>query len=313
MLIRRCLDKDPQRRPAHLSVATFLLSGAGETAAAGAPRAPETDPRPPGRRRLVALAVTTFLAGVAVAGGIAWRFVASRSEPAETPPVRFTMAVDTGGEAWRDLTERPFVISPDGRAVVFRAQAGGLPRLFIRTLDRLEPRQLGDQSGLLRTPFFSPDSQWVGFFDGPVLEKVPVSGGPPVTIAPVNGGAYGASWSDDGSIVFGGRLTGNGPATRLMMVPSSGGEPKFLETVDHGDDTADRFPVVLPQSRGVLFRMHDTDAGRRPRDGSCCWIAPPESGASSRPRPAVSTSSLGASCTRIRRVSCMRCRSTWPP
>ncbi|MCC7180981.1 MAG: serine/threonine protein kinase [Acidobacteria bacterium] len=31
MLIRRCLDKDPQRRPAHLSVATFVLSGGAET------------------------------------------------------------------------------------------------------------------------------------------------------------------------------------------------------------------------------------------------------------------------------------------
>ena len=37
MLIRRCLDKDPQRRPSHLSVATFVLSGGAETAAVSAP------------------------------------------------------------------------------------------------------------------------------------------------------------------------------------------------------------------------------------------------------------------------------------
>src|SRR5262245_1642946 len=32
MLIRRCLEKDPNRRPSHLSVATFLLAGGTDTA-----------------------------------------------------------------------------------------------------------------------------------------------------------------------------------------------------------------------------------------------------------------------------------------
>jgi serine/threonine-protein kinase len=265
MLIRRCLDKDPQRRPSHLSVATFVLSGGGEAGAsasrASALSAADTVPTARGRRRLVALAVSTFLAGVAVAGGIAWRFVAGRPEPAATPPIRFTIAVDTSGEAWRDLTDRPFVMSPDGRAIVYRSSPGGLSRLFIRTLDRLEARPLVEGAGLVRTPFFSPDSQWVGFFDGPALKKVPVSGGPAVTIGTVNGGGFGASWSDDGGIVFGGRREGIGPATTLMTIPASGGEAKNVEAVDRGSDNADTFPVVLPQSRGVLFRMHDTRRG----------------------------------------------------
>jgi len=259
-LIRRCLDKDPQRRPSHLSVATFLLSGGAETAAS-APRAVETVAQPAARRRLISLAVTTFLAGAAVAAGLAWRFF-GRPEPATAPPVRFTMAVDTGGETWRDLTDRPFVMSPDGRAIVYRASAGGLPRLFIRTLDRLEPRQLGDASGLLRTPFFSPDGQWVGFFDGPVLKKVRVSGGPPVIIAGgINAGGFGASWSDDGSIVYGERRAGAGAGTALMIVPAAGGEPKTLETADSGSGKEDTFPVALPHSRGVLFTTHDPGRG----------------------------------------------------
>ena len=145
----------------------------------------------------------------------------------------------------------------DGRAIVYRSSPGGLSRLFIRTLDRLEPRPLGDASALVRTPFFSPDSQWVGFFDGPALKKVPVSGSPAVTIGTVNGGGFGASWSDGGSIVFGGRREGTGAATTLMTIPASGGEPKTLETGDPGGDTVDTFPVVLPYSRGVLFRLND--------------------------------------------------------
>ncbi|MCC7180982.1 MAG: PD40 domain-containing protein [Acidobacteria bacterium] len=199
--------------------------------------------------------MSTFLASVAIASGVAW-FVAGRVEPAVAPPVRFTIGFDTGGDAWRDLTDRPFVISPDGRAVVYRATTRGLPRLYIRTLDQLEPRPLV-AGALVRTPFFSPDSQWVAFFEGATLKKVPVSGGPPVEIARITGGgAFGASWGDDGSIVFGSRIPGRETGIPLMLVPASGGEPIALTTVDPGSENADTFPVWLPQSRGVLFRMY---------------------------------------------------------
>ena len=266
-LIRRCLDKDPQRRPSHLSVATFILSGGAEPAAASAQSAAATVPHAAGRRRLVALAATTFLAGLAVAGGFAWRFVGTQPEPASTPPIRFAIGFDAGGEDWRDLTDRPFVISPDGRAVVYRASTGGLPRLFIRTLDRLEARPLVEGAGLVRTPFFSPDSQWVAFFEGAAIKKIQVSGGSAVTIGETTGGAFGVSWADDDSIVFGGRRPGSGAATTLMVIPASGGEPKALTTVDPESGTAESFPYVLPKSRGVLFRLHDpgrgaTSAGR---------------------------------------------------
>ena len=262
MLIRRCLDKDPQRRPSRLSVATFLLSGGAETAT-NPPRAVGQGANSLPRGRLAAVAASALLAGAAAAGAITWGLVAGQRAPAPTRPIRFAVAVETGGEAWRDLTDRPFVISPDGRAVVYRATAGGLPRLFIRTLDRLEPRQVVEASPLVRAPFFSPDSQWLGFFDGAALKKVLVSGGPPVTIGTGNGaGGFGASWGDDGSIVFGGRRPATGAAMTLMIVPASGGEPKALTTEEPGDtDTGHAFPVVLPQSRGVLFRMQEPGRG----------------------------------------------------
>ena len=57
--------------------------------------------------------------------------------------------------------------------------------------------------------------------------------------------------------MFGGRREGTGAATTLMTIPASGGEPKTLETGDPGGDTVDTFPVVLPYSRGVLFRLND--------------------------------------------------------
>jgi len=254
MLIRRCLEKDPRRRPSHLSVATFLLA-TGADAATSTIRsiAPVTNPR--SRQPLIAVAATTLLLGAAVASAVTWGVAAARRPAVALAPIRFTITVETGGETWRNLTDRPFVISPDGRAVVYRAMVGGVPRMFIRRLDTLEPRQLVE-SLLVRTPFFSPDSQWVGFFDGPALRKVPASGGPPVTICQTIGGGFGASWGDDDSIVFAAAPIRKGATgyPGLMSVPASGGEPKALTTFDpERGEGRHAFPFVLPRSRGVLF------------------------------------------------------------
>ena len=50
-------------------------------------------------------------------------------------------------------------------------------------------------------PFFSPDGQWVAFFDAAKLKKVAVTGGAVVTIADAPN-SRGGAWSDDGTIVF---------------------------------------------------------------------------------------------------------------
>src|SRR5262249_16887187 len=116
-------------------------------------------------------------------------------------PIRFTITVDTGRESWRPLTDRPFVISPDGRpsciARWLAACRGCSSAAWTRSNRASSPQSL-----LIRTPFFSPDGRWVGFFDSPALLKVPASGGPPVTLCQTRGGSYGASWGDDDSIVF---------------------------------------------------------------------------------------------------------------
>jgi len=49
----------------------------------------------------------------------------------------------------------------------------------------------GSEGGAL--PFFSPDSQWLGFFADSKLKKVPISGGAPVVLCDASAGA-GGSW-----------------------------------------------------------------------------------------------------------------------
>ena len=55
-------------------------------------------------------------------------------------------------------------LSPNGRRLAYVAKEGGVLRLFIRPLDRLDQWKASPiaESGA-REPFFSPDDEWIGF------------------------------------------------------------------------------------------------------------------------------------------------------
>src|SRR5207248_7816731 len=100
--------------------------------------------------------------------------------------------------------------------------------------------------------FASPDGQWVGFFDGNVMKKVAITGGPAVTITNIGTNApRGASWSEDGTIVFASTLT-----TGLLRVPAAGGEVRELTKPNRQSGEGDHlWPEFLPGGRGVLFTI----------------------------------------------------------
>jgi serine/threonine-protein kinase len=55
-------------------------------------------------------------------------------------------------------------------------------------VDSLDAKPLpGTEGGF--SPFFSPDGQWLGFFSGNKLMKIPSRGGAPVTICAFGGNA----------------------------------------------------------------------------------------------------------------------------
>ena len=141
------------------------------------------------------------------------------------------------------------VISPDGTALVYVGAGGesGVRRLYRRMLNQFDTNPIPGTEGA-QLPFFSPDGQWVGFWANGALRKVPVDGGPVVTIAET-GPLYGASWGSNGTIVFAGLLTG------LRQVSASGGAPEILTTLglDETSDLGHYTPEVLPGGDAVLF------------------------------------------------------------
>jgi DNA-binding winged helix-turn-helix (wHTH) protein len=101
------------------------------------------------------------------------------------------------------------VISPDGQHIAYiitdpSEQTGrptGAPvagRLLIQDLDREAPREIDGTNGA-DSPFWSPDSEFVGFSARTRLWKVPARSGSPVPICELSDEFLGGSWSPDGN------------------------------------------------------------------------------------------------------------------
>lgn len=154
-----------------------------------------------------------FIAGGAIVLSlvlVAVRHFTETSAP--LPVVRFD--IDTPD----DMELQDFAVSPDGRQLAYTAGSGEENTLlWVRPLDQLEAHELRGTEGATM-PFWSPDTQWIGFFTEDKLKTIRVHGGsPPMTIAIVSQ-PRGGAWGMDGSILFASDSGG------LHRVPSTGGE-----------------------------------------------------------------------------------------
>ena len=142
------------------------------------------------------------------------------------------------------------ILSPDGKLLAFAAQkaAGQQPQLYVRRLEQLQASPISGTEGA-RNPFFSPDSQWIGFFADRKLKKIAVTGGAAVALCDAPDDRGGA-WGEDGTIFFTPQTNGAG----LSRVSSAGGTPEVLTTPDQAaGGSSDRWPQALPGGKAVLF------------------------------------------------------------
>ena len=75
-------------------------------------------------------------------------------------------------------------LSPDGQTLAFVGQKDNRSQLYLRFLSSLEVKPLAGTEGA-SGPFFSPDSEWIGFFSTGKLRKVRLRGGSPITICEI--------------------------------------------------------------------------------------------------------------------------------
>ena len=87
------------------------------------------------------------------------------------------------------------ILSPHGTRLVFVSEGqDGIQRLFTRRLDQPKAIQMPHTEGA-NEPFFSPDGQWVGFFAGGKLKKMPIDGGEESRLLADQGGAGWWNWA----------------------------------------------------------------------------------------------------------------------
>jgi Tol biopolymer transport system component/DNA-binding winged helix-turn-helix (wHTH) protein len=203
-----------------------------------------------GSKRKLSIGLPWMIAGLASVVAVMSVALLWRAEPpADRPMMR--LSVDLGPEAIRGRAENGEffhpVISPDGTRLVFPAKAAdGSEQLAVRRLDQSTVTILAGTEGA-GDPFFSPDGEWIGFFAGQKLKKIPLQGGGVVSLCDTTGLEQGASWGEDGAIIA------NLDNYHLFRVPVMGGEPQVIgKPEQHGERTW-RWPQVLPGGENVLF------------------------------------------------------------
>jgi serine/threonine protein kinase/Tol biopolymer transport system component len=253
-LLRRCLEKDRSRRLSDIADARLELEEAltyrdGDSYAVESPA-----PVIRSWKTYALWVAASFAVGVLTAG----LFLDTQG----TPPVQASrqLGVTFGTDAPLRVTQSTsLALSPDGTMVAFVTDRNGANELYLRRFDELQATRIVTDAN---NPFFSPDSRWLAFFssDGQ-MKKISTAGGAPIAIEDsanlAAGIGRGASWGDDGYIVYNPLPTERAP---LLRISSDGGAAERLSELG-GDEVAHRWPQVLPGAKAVLFTaMRSTNA-----------------------------------------------------
>src|SRR6202521_6141154 len=246
-VVRKCLAKEPEKRWQAASDVCdelkWIAEGGSQVTLVVA--TPMKGIRALGRRALI-LSLGTLLLGAFVASLATWNL-----KPSPPQPVSRTVITLPPGQKLAGMDNGPAVaLSPDGTRLAYVGREGSTQQLYLRAMDSLESTPIPGTEGAIN-PFFSPDGQWLGFFRGTKLMKVPVGGGTAVTLGDASL-PHGASWGNQGMIAF-------APTTvsALLQVADAGGTAQPLTHLEKGD-TAHRWPEFLPGRKALLFAAGTT-------------------------------------------------------
>jgi len=231
-LLRRCLDKDPKRRLHDIADARIEIDDV------------QAGPQPDGRvaqgsvgsrLRLAWASALAFLALIAAAIGV-W---ALRPVPT-APEVRLEINTPP-------TTSSSLAISPDGLKIVFVVTSAGQSQLWLRSLDSSLARPLAGTERA-SSPFWSPDSRFIGFFAGTRLKRTGIDGGSQQTLASDVPAPLGGAWNSEGTILF-----AKSPGGPIFRISAAGGEPAAATRIEAPQQRGHLSPQFLPDGRHFLF------------------------------------------------------------
>jgi Tol biopolymer transport system component len=247
-VIERCLAKNPAdrwqtARDIKLELEWIAGGSSGTTRALSWPRR--------NRREAIAWAIAA-LALVVAAVIAALPSVRGSRVPDVT---RFVVTPPSGTLIGGAENMTLMALSPDGRQLAFVATTDGRRRLWIRSLRSLAAQPMEGTDGAV-SPFWSPDSRFIGFFVQTTgeLKKVDVQGGPARTICAARMEGV-PTWGRDGTILFTQFLDG------IYRVSAEGGTPQRVTMVDKARHELNHYwPSFLPDGRRFTYMVTALDA-----------------------------------------------------
>jgi Tol biopolymer transport system component len=258
-VISKCLAKDPDQRwqtARDLKLELSWIAEQSESLAGAVVPGKRTRTRFGALRQPAlawsAAAVASLVAAAAVT-------LSPWSGSADDDVMRLSVPLPAGGVIVPHEIRTDLALSPDGRHVVLVITTEGRTQLWLRSLDVSQPRALLGTDGA-SSPFWSPDSRFIGFAADGKIKKVAANGGPPALICEARLEGV-PSWGQDGIIVFSKSLDG------IYRVSAEGGAATQVTRLDQSRGEVDHlWPHFLPDGRRFLFsstsRVHEDQVSR---------------------------------------------------
>src|SRR5437870_6816116 len=247
-IVRRCLEKKPERRFQSTSDLGFALealsaptSSSGSSMTTAASAAISQIEKSAWLSRLPWIAAGLF-ALIAAILGIAYFGGPSKDRQAIRltfePPADLSM---------NDVQADAAVISLDGLKIAFSAwSADGKYMLYVRDLSSAEVKMLPG-SDLPLAPFWSPDSKTLAYGSLGKLKRSDISGGNAQVLTDAPRVIAGA-WNKNGDIIF---CPDYGGA--MYQISANGGEPKQITFQEANGDGMHSGGTFLPDGKHFLF------------------------------------------------------------
>jgi DNA-binding winged helix-turn-helix (wHTH) protein/Tol biopolymer transport system component len=206
-------------------------------------RGPEASTAPPRPSRLLAYTAAALAVGLGLGIVIARASRPTVASIRSPLALRFQESLPPG-----QILEGGLALSPDGQYLAFvaRDQDTGARRIWLRILNSDSAMPI-EESSDSTAPFWSPDSEYLGYSAGRHLKRISVAGGTPQPLAPLDRGtSIGGSWGRGDRILYIDR-------GKILCVSASGGAPSIEVDGNRLGLGELRWPHFLPDGRHFVF------------------------------------------------------------
>ena len=243
--IARALEKLAADRFATAKEFADALEGRGAAVSTAAYQPPSMVARVSRGSRARKLAAWGLVA--ILAAWLTWQRMTPRAVE-DAPVIRVNFDLPPNTRINDVITGSTIAVSPKGDMIAFTSIGVSGYRMYLRRVNEIAAREIGDANIAGRNMTFSPNGRWLAFTEGDVLKKIAVDGGQAVNIGRAGGSVpYGLSWGPTDTIYV-------GSFAGLWKVPASGGEPQLVAAHDSGTARfGRRWPYVLPDGKAVVF------------------------------------------------------------